>query len=214
MTELEKIDFSKLALESDRAVILIGSSILDTFLRRVLELFFFQQNRSIKIRSNEIFESMGPLSSSSAKMKLAYLNGLISNSIYEDLEKIRKLRNQAAHDLGHISFIQKSVELMVEGLNCTQGFQSGSKVDPKKTDDYDFEKDRELESIANSKGFVKYHKSIFVLGLAAIAGYLEYVCQTLEKRNKDVKDKENNIVSQIVGTYQMAEIVLGKKPNI
>lgn len=187
-------DYEKLLLESDRAVILIVASILDKELRQLLESFFNQSARSRKVKSTELFENTAPLSSFSAKIKIAYLSGLLCRTCFEDLENIRKLRNMAAHDLGHISFLQRNVKALVEGLDCSMYVQSGQKTDLSKREEYDFEKDIEVEVTARQKGFVKYHKAIFVIGSTAILNYLSALKTRMDLLTSRAKDKDTSIL--------------------
>jgi DNA-binding MltR family transcriptional regulator len=108
--------FSELKHESDRGCILVGTSAVDDALKIALKRRL-SIDEHIKVKAVEpMFESMGPLSTLSARIKLAYAIGLIPRWIFEDLEKIRKIRNRAAHQHIAHSFDTPYVASLSEDL--------------------------------------------------------------------------------------------------
>ena len=57
----------------------------------------------------DLFEGSGCLSTFSSKCKLAYSMGLISKELYQDLDSLRKIRNNCAHQLSMDEDIIKSI---------------------------------------------------------------------------------------------------------
>jgi DNA-binding MltR family transcriptional regulator len=79
--------------ESDRAVIIIGASRLDSILENMIK----QRLVSNSSGNDELFNQEGPISTFSAKINMAYRLGLIDNDFANLLHIIRKLRNDCAH---------------------------------------------------------------------------------------------------------------------
>ena len=82
------MNFKNLLFESDRAAILICTTLLDNSMKELFDTFFLHANRNIRIRDNEIFTNNAPLSTFSSKIKLLYLLGIIPPVVYKDLEKL------------------------------------------------------------------------------------------------------------------------------
>jgi hypothetical protein len=82
--------------ESDRAAVVLAAAKLDLTLRELLEIAILP----CTTRSDDLFDAMGPLSSFSAKIDLAYRLGLVDAELAHSLHTIRKLRNDFAHEPG------------------------------------------------------------------------------------------------------------------
>jgi DNA-binding MltR family transcriptional regulator len=82
-------------------IVLSMAAILDNTLERVLR-------KTLKPLPNKLykrlFESFGPLGSFSNKILMARALGIITNEIYQELEKIREIRNIFAHSNARQSF--------------------------------------------------------------------------------------------------------------
>jgi len=98
-----------LKTESDRGCVLIACHVLDAALEHLLRSNLSRQRTVMKQAVGPLFVNMGPLSSFSAKIKLAYALRLICDWAYEDLETIRSIRNAIAHS--HASFSFESVDI-------------------------------------------------------------------------------------------------------
>lgn len=101
--------FSEMFSESDRGCILIGASALDNVLSSLLQKHLGRNKHVIKNAMKPLLEGMGPLSSFSARIKIAYCFGLIKQWEFEDLERIRKIRNKAAHEYTAKSFANDEI---------------------------------------------------------------------------------------------------------
>jgi DNA-binding MltR family transcriptional regulator len=86
--------------ESDRGVALIGANFLHAALTSLLRAHFVVASKSIE----NFFDKMRPLSSFAACIEVAYCVGLISQEIRNDLDVIRDICNDFAHELGNFSF--------------------------------------------------------------------------------------------------------------
>lgn len=82
--------------ESDRGCVLVGASVLSDFLEGLLRAALTTDSHAVKQAVAPLFGAMGPLATFSAKTKLAYALELIPRYCFNDLEKIRRIRNLAA----------------------------------------------------------------------------------------------------------------------
>src|ERR1700730_11592485 len=99
----------ELTTESDRGCILVAASVLNDFLEDVLRTALDTSSHALKHAVAPLFGQMAPLSSFSAKIKLAYGLGLIPMYCFTDLEKIRRIRNVAAHEYSAMSFENQEI---------------------------------------------------------------------------------------------------------
>ena len=101
--------------ESDRSCAVLGAAFLDEHLRTLLEAFFVDDPRRIA----DLFDGAAtPLSGFAAKTQMAYALGFLSLGEFRDLDLIRKIRNEFAHDLHGVSFATSSVALRCTELTC------------------------------------------------------------------------------------------------
>ena len=91
---------------SDRAVGILIASIVEIHLTALIKGSMIKNSVSIggEFVESKMFPSSGPLGSFSAKIRLAYLLGLISEECFRDLENMKNIRNQFAHHLDVGSF--------------------------------------------------------------------------------------------------------------
>jgi DNA-binding MltR family transcriptional regulator len=90
-------------------IVIAAAAILDNQLERALK-------RAMRPLSNNmyerLFDSSRPLNSFSSKIIMAHALGIISVDLYEELEKIRHIRNQFAHSSGFLHFGSPEIEPM------------------------------------------------------------------------------------------------------
>lgn len=94
-----------LTAESDRGCALFASAYLDKALSDLLYLSLIY-NKKIE---EDLFKGMAPLSTFSSRIKLTYYLGKISAECKRDLETVRGIRNDFAHNIGLISFDTQSI---------------------------------------------------------------------------------------------------------
>lgn len=105
-------DFAvKLTNESDRGAILIGGAKIDEYLERLIHAFLPSKEKSFTSR---LFNYPGPLSSFSGKIELSYAFRLIDLDLYNCLNALRKIRNDAAHSSSN--FTLAAVKEKVESI--------------------------------------------------------------------------------------------------
>ena len=99
---------AELVNSSDRAAVLVGATILDMQLERLLRGFFVDDEQEV----NKLIASANqsaPLSSFSARIRTAYCLGLIHKSERDDLSAIREIRNVFAHNILNCTFDNSDV---------------------------------------------------------------------------------------------------------
>jgi DNA-binding MltR family transcriptional regulator len=72
----------------------------------------------------DLFEGTAPLST--AKTKIAYAIGVVGKLTRHDLEKMRELRNAAAHSTRHITFKLPASANIVGSLNSLKDVSGGA----------------------------------------------------------------------------------------
>jgi hypothetical protein len=87
--------FPLLIAESDRGAVLLGVSKIDEQLRLLFESLLPQGTS--KKRKDEIFNHTGPFGGFAAKLDIAYTCRLLPSSLIDAIHRLRKLRNDVAH---------------------------------------------------------------------------------------------------------------------
>jgi Mannitol repressor len=109
--------------ESDRgAAVLAGGfteHLLGSYLRKIA---------AVPAATDELFSAVGPLSSFSQRIAVAYAFGFISKKYYDDLTLIRRIRNHFAHhpvettfDTGEVSKLAKKLSTFAIALKSDKG---------------------------------------------------------------------------------------------
>jgi hypothetical protein len=91
--------------ESDRGCALFAAAYLDAALEGLLRASVLEGKKV----DEELFEGASPIATFSGRIKLAYYLGWISAEFRSDLETIRKIRNDFAHDATILSFDTQSI---------------------------------------------------------------------------------------------------------
>lgn len=167
--------FDALSKESDRGVVLVSCSFLDNALEELLRLRFSAIHKKSKATINPLFETFGPLSSFSAKIKICYALDLIEKWIYDDLNSLRKIRNEFAHTSNIVSLSDKNIVKITKSLvgadNAAERFD---KYDSKKSAPIDEREQLSAEQIANKERFR------IILTVSFIGGMLRFRSKLLE----------------------------------
>jgi len=147
--------------ESDRGCVIVAASLIDDHLKSLLiREASFHRNR--KKFTKGLFESNGPLATFSGKASICRAFGLIDDVIYNDITILRKLRNRFAHAADHVDFADASVLKEVFRMDCCTKI-AAEWTAPRVQLDPDVRPLPEYE--IRTRGFVKYGKSIFCLGV-------------------------------------------------
>jgi DNA-binding MltR family transcriptional regulator len=109
---------ASLSAESDRGCVLVGAAFIDEGLEILLRSRMLHDAPSVKACVDPLFTGLGPLRSFWAKTQLCRALDLMSDWMYEDLERIRNLRNLFAHSYENASFEDPRVIALTEGLKA------------------------------------------------------------------------------------------------
>lgn len=90
---LQEVIFS----DNERAGIICGAAMLDQQLEAILKRFLIPSTS--KAEEQKVFGANAPLSSFSGRITMAFRLGLIPPIVAEMLDRIRKIRNDFAHDV-------------------------------------------------------------------------------------------------------------------
>lgn len=90
--------------ESPRACVILGAAFLDIKLRELIASFLINERKVVDDLLGTEKKVDSPLATFSARIRAAYCLGLVSKEQFDDLNVIRKIRNQFAHRLHDLSF--------------------------------------------------------------------------------------------------------------
>jgi|SRR5208282_4535815 len=88
--------------ESARSAIAVAGSLLERALEDLIQTRFEEPKN--KTEEGILFSEMGVIGSFNEKIWVAYFLGLIGPDTRRDMDLIRSVRNEAAHDMNPISF--------------------------------------------------------------------------------------------------------------
>lgn len=112
-----------------RAVVILAAAKVDNVLRQILESFLYP--KPAKQKDDELFDGDTPLSAFSARIKMSRRLGLIDEPLAAAFDKLRGIRNQAAH---WVSFEIKDSPLreQLADLNATVASRKSYQLTVKK----------------------------------------------------------------------------------
>ena len=98
--------------ESDRGCALFAAAYLDMALGKLLRACFVQSNKL----NEDLFVGQNPLSTFSPMTKFAFYLGKISASERKDLDTIRLIRNELAHNAKKLTFTDQAINMRCGNL--------------------------------------------------------------------------------------------------
>ena len=101
---------------TDRSRAIVGATIIETQLEKLLSIHLVN-NSKLKKKS---FDYNGFLGTFSAKINACFLLGLISKKLYNDIDRIRDIRNTFAHNLINCDFNRPDIKSEVHKLKLLQ----------------------------------------------------------------------------------------------
>lgn len=116
--------FHEMLNDGARGCVLAGTSFIEDVLRGAIA-FRFGHLSAKEMR--DLFEGTAPLSTYSAKIKMAYAMGIIGKRTRHDLEKLRELRNAFAHSTRHLTFNLPEISNIVGSLHALNDVTGGAK---------------------------------------------------------------------------------------
>jgi DNA-binding MltR family transcriptional regulator len=152
----------ELRKQTDRGAAMIGSAYVEDALQKILLASFHDKSPTVV---PILFEGPnGPLSSFSAKIRIAYAFGLIGEHTQGDLDQIRDIRNRFAHEfLSELRFAtDQSIGDKCRSLWWPQNVYSWAKESKAPTEFLPFRSGRTPRS----------PKSLYVAAVIIIAGFL------------------------------------------
>jgi DNA-binding MltR family transcriptional regulator len=105
----------ELVNSSDRVAALIGATILDVQLERLISSFLIDDAEEVK-QLLSIENQSAPLSSLAARARAAYCLGLISKEEYKDISTVRDIRNIFAHHIFDCNFHNEKIKAACENF--------------------------------------------------------------------------------------------------
>lgn len=123
-----KKEFEK---ETDRGAVIFAASLFDEALKNLLTNYLVTNVGS----SDDLFETPNaPLSTFSSKISFSYRLGLISDKFARDLNLIRKIRNEFAHNIQGCDFSHSGIRSRVLELNKSSNIMDKVSVFADKVD--------------------------------------------------------------------------------
>ena len=119
MTKIDKqfdTYYEALIEESDRGCVLVGASMLEHLSEELIQKKFFNTKGSRKKAAHSLFVRNGPFSSFWSNLNFIYAIGFIRKDYYSDLNIIREIRNEVAHNFDVVSFGDKKIANKTERL--------------------------------------------------------------------------------------------------
>ncbi|WP_233959929.1 MltR family transcriptional regulator [Pectobacterium versatile] len=112
--ELEKLGlfFNEFNKESDRGAVLLAASMLDESLLEILESWLISNNSAKEL----ILGFNAPLGTFSARLKASHALGLIMDHEFNEIDLIRKIRNEFGHGWKDISFESPKIKKSLDKL--------------------------------------------------------------------------------------------------
>lgn len=147
--------------ESDRGCVIVAAALIEDDLRSLL-VGEVKLHRAPKKLVDTLFESNGALATFSGKAAICRAFGLIDEVSYQDITILRKLRNRFAHAADHVDFLDDDILEMIMRMNCCAKTAGEWKV---QRFNFNAKDKRPPEYEMRSRGFVKYGKSIFCIGV-------------------------------------------------
>lgn len=106
-----KSEFEK---ETDRGAVILAASLFDIQLESLIKSFLVADQAT----NDELFDgASAPLTNFSSKILMAFRLGLITKTFARDLNLIRKVRNEFAHNIHGCTFNHSSVKSRVHELS-------------------------------------------------------------------------------------------------
>ncbi len=100
--------------ETDRGAALVGAALIDSRIERLLLSHFADE----RIAQDLLNGGNAPLGSFSARLKMAYGLGLITELEYKECDTIRKIRNEFAHQVHGLTFLAPKLTDLTNNLRA------------------------------------------------------------------------------------------------
>ena len=196
---LARIDEDPLLAESDRGCVLILSTDIENSLKELLTYFIVASSSSTKKQQKDLFDYTGPLGTFSSKIKLSNAVGLISLDIYSDLEKLREVRNIAAHSDSAFTLSSDKITKIINALNYnhskleTFGKYPRHSIINQDKDDSEFQPQN--ETILKGQGILRHDKVNFIMTAKLLLFEINKLQVFAKMVGKEIQNKRNEFIS-------------------
>lgn len=151
--------------ESDRAVALVGGAVVEQCLHDALLVHLHKDKRL----TDRLFHPSSALGSFAIKIDLGYLVGLYGDGARSELNLIRKIRNEFAHNLEVQTFAAEPVSSWVNGLKFGERYVGDIMLSPFNVDQSrPFGEWSSWTRIADAKNTLATPRGRFVLSMSAL----------------------------------------------
>ncbi|MCQ3977000.1 MAG: hypothetical protein DPW09_26520 [Anaerolineae bacterium] len=154
--------YEEIQNESARGAVIIASAFLDAQLRNLISKFLIDDSKIVDELLGSEDKPDRPLSSFSSRIKAAYCLGLISKSMYDDLNAIRKIRNKFAHKMHGYTFDEPEIVSWCKSLKLAKMI---------------------TDAIPH---FPNTHKDMFLLGITQLVSWLGLKTIEVERVRRSV----------------------------
>jgi len=168
LDEIIRIDSDPLLRESDRGCVLILGADIENILAKMLKEMFQALGDLSSNEEKRIFDHTGPLGNFASKISLAKAVGVIDKNLHDDIQKLRRIRNMAAHESDSFSLSNDNVRQITSSMNL---YLKDAKALPR----YSFESGDPKESMPDTSetimkgyGMLRADKAYFIHTITAI----------------------------------------------
>jgi len=196
--------FETLSKESDRGVVLISAAFLEEALEALLRARFSIRHPKSKSSIKPLFDSSGPLSTFSAKIKICYAMDLMGKWMYEDLEIVRKVRNEFAHSIGVARFDLPTAVELTERLKAAD--LAATTITKEAAGTKRTKKRKSAKKSRSKLTKANMERTRFEMSVSFIGALLYFLTSVLSSE-ASLQDKENiikRILSGVPGPYSQS----------
>lgn len=173
ISRLVEVDKNPLYRESDRGCVLLLAADIENVLEKIFEAWFKGVGTLSKKIQKDVFDFTGPLGTFSAKITLSRALGIIESKLYSDLQKIRKIRNHAAHSNDDFSLSDPEMKEIVSSMNnqhrgAITRYSFNDSPDKKETENTETN-----ESFMKGFGLLRADKVDFIIAAKTVQSWLE-----------------------------------------
>lgn len=125
------------AVTTVRGAVLTAVELFENTLNQLVQRVFCKDDHAVKYAVEPLLNTAGPLGDLLVRLKLLYALGIITQDIYQDIERLIKLRNQLNSDGREFSFTSSETLEPIRKLHAIEkmGIPQLEATSPNKEDD-------------------------------------------------------------------------------
>jgi hypothetical protein len=162
--EIVTIALKEIKTGSDRVAGIVTPAFLDDLLEIVLRNHLHQNDELL----NNILKPGGKLGDFGIKIDMAFLLGIISDRARKDLHRIRKIRNEFAHNAGLDSFDKSPIRDWAMDLTIPNWFKGESKSSDNAEPKVRIPSNKDIAKLSAPRGRFNVSCKCFFAALASI----------------------------------------------